>query len=323
MSTGEARPATGGPEAYEGIVVLGAPRSGTTLVRRLLDAHPAIVCPPETNLLSASSRFLDEQTSALGLRIGVVPGLSFAGFEEAEVLARLRALVFSFYRDLARRAGKPRWAEKTAFDIFHLDGIERLLGDSCRYVCVTRHGLDATCSMKELSDAMDLYLPELHDYVRRQASPLQAMAHAWADANRRLLTFMTAHQGECVALRYEDLIANPAAELTRVFDFLGEPVDVPRLLAAAFSGRTGVGLGDWKTYETSGLDRGSIGRGRDLPEDVRARLAPVLNPVLEDLGYERVSTGPAPLPDESQRRYRAMKMVQQMRSSRTAEAAGD
>ncbi|MCA9663328.1 MAG: sulfotransferase, partial [Myxococcales bacterium] len=31
-----------------GIIVLGAPRSGTTLLRRLLDAHPNIACPPET-----------------------------------------------------------------------------------------------------------------------------------------------------------------------------------------------------------------------------------------------------------------------------------
>ena len=44
------------------VVLLGFPRSGTTLLSRLLDAHPEISCPPETHLLSAASRFLSEQT---------------------------------------------------------------------------------------------------------------------------------------------------------------------------------------------------------------------------------------------------------------------
>jgi protein-tyrosine sulfotransferase len=108
---------------YEGIVVLGVPRSGTTLVRRLLNAHPRIACPPETNLLSAAARFLAEQRFAGGLSVGVIPGLDFAGFSEAEVLERFREFLFSFWREIARRAGKARWAEKTAVDVFHLDAI--------------------------------------------------------------------------------------------------------------------------------------------------------------------------------------------------------
>ncbi|HEY4117191.1 MAG TPA: sulfotransferase [Byssovorax sp.] len=32
---------------YEGAVILGPPRSGTTLLRRLVDAHPNLSCPPE------------------------------------------------------------------------------------------------------------------------------------------------------------------------------------------------------------------------------------------------------------------------------------
>ena len=66
----------------QGIVILGMPRSGTTLLRRLLDVHPAICCPPETNLLGAAARFLREETFAGGMAIGVLSGLSFAGIAE-------------------------------------------------------------------------------------------------------------------------------------------------------------------------------------------------------------------------------------------------
>jgi protein-tyrosine sulfotransferase len=34
-----------------GVVVLGFPRSGTTLLRRLLESHHDLCCPPETHLL--------------------------------------------------------------------------------------------------------------------------------------------------------------------------------------------------------------------------------------------------------------------------------
>ncbi len=93
------------PDAYEGVIVLGVPRSGTTLLRRLLDAHPDIACPPETNLIGAASRFLQEDRFAGGLSVGVVPGLHFCGFDEEigpDASARLRFLV------LARECGARR-----------------------------------------------------------------------------------------------------------------------------------------------------------------------------------------------------------------------
>jgi hypothetical protein len=284
-------------------------------MRRFLDAHPHIVCPPETNLLRACSRFLAEDQSALGLRIGVLSGLAFAGFPEEEVLRRLREFALGFFRSLAASAGKRRWAEKTAFDVFHLDQIEQLLGETCRFVCMSRNALDTVCSMKELSDEMDRYLVELHSYVRQYSSPLEAMAHAWAEANQRLLRFVSDHPDHCVLVRYEDLLETPDAVLTRIFDFLDEPADVSMVMEAAFAGGAQVGLGDWKTYETAGLNR-ARGAARNLAPDVVARIAPIVNPTMAQLGYEPVPA-PAPLsPEEARARYRAMKMVQQMQAAR-------
>jgi len=38
-------------------VVIGAPRSGTTMLRLMLDAHPDLAIPPETGFLSELSSF--------------------------------------------------------------------------------------------------------------------------------------------------------------------------------------------------------------------------------------------------------------------------
>ena len=298
-------------QSYEGIVVLGVPRSGTTLLRRLLNAHPNICCPPETNLLRAASRFLDEEPTG-AVPVGVVPGLAFSDVPETDVTRRLREFVFSFHRELTARSGKTRWAEKTAFDIFHIDNIERLLENSCRFVCVFRHGLDVVCSMKDLCDGMDRYLVELHDYIRAHASPYEAFAHAWVDSNQRLLQFIEDHPHRCVSLRYEDLLDDASTHLTRVFEFLGEPTDVPQLIETALGQTAAFGLGDWKTYDTKKLDRGSVDRWHELPKATITRLGEIVNPTLQALGYDTVATGrPANVQEEVQH-YRASLMVRQL-----------
>ena len=236
---------------------------------------------------------LHEDRTVAGLSVGVLPGLAFSGYSEVDLLSRVREFVFDFLRELAVREGKTRWAEKTAFDVFHIDAIERLLGGTCRFICVFRHGLDVVCSLKEMSDGMDRYLVELHEYICRYSSPHDAFAHAWVDCNRRLKQFMDDHPDLCVPLRYEDLLQDPATQLTRVLEFLGEPTDVDGLIARAFQG-VEVGLGDWKTYTTRGFDGGSVGRWKNLPEDRVAQLAEIINPTMELIGYEPVVAGPVP-----------------------------
>lgn len=285
-----------------GIIVLGAPRSGTTLVRRLLDAHPRIACPGETCLFSACARFLHTETVADGLEFGVINGLSFAGLERDEILSRLRDFAFGFHMDLARKEGKQRWAEKTAVDVFHLDRIEELCGDHVQYVCVVRHGLDVVCSLREFSDRGFTYLSEIHDYVREYPIVLEAFAHAWTDANASLLGFLERAGDNAVLLRYEDLIASPEAEVAKLFEFLDEDPDAG-IVERALARPKKTGLGDWKTYERSEIDAGSVERWKKLPPQLVSRLAGVCNPTLEAFGYEPLPVRGADSQAAARRRY--------------------
>jgi protein-tyrosine sulfotransferase len=285
-----------------GIVVLGMPRSGTTLLRRLLDAHPDIVCPAETNVLSACARFIREDTIAEGVRVGVLAGLGHAGFSRAAVLRRLREFAFGFHEDLARAAGKRRWAEKTAFDAFHIDAIEELCGDELQFICLIRNALDVVCSLHELSEKNHGYLPELHAYVRRYPNFYEAFAHCWVDLTSKLLGFVERRGSTALLVRYEDLVERPIEELTRLFTFLGEPFRA-ELIEAAMAKRDSLGLGDWKTYGKREIDPSTIGRGSELSVHTRGMIGRIVNPTLARSGYSAIPEAVEEDEARRQRRY--------------------
>jgi protein-tyrosine sulfotransferase len=300
------------PTSYEGIIVLGPPRSGTTLLRRLLGAHPNIACPPETNVFTAIGRFMQEDPIGEGVRLGPLSGLAFAGISPEDTLGRLRDLCFGFHRSIAAKQGKPRWASKTAWDCFYVDAIEQLCGAHARFVCIGRHGLDNVCSVQELCLKNESYQPEIHAYVRRHAFPLEAFAHMWVDLTQRLMSFAAAHPENALEIRYEDLIADTQGVMAKVFAFVGEPHD-PAIVERALENKDDVGLGDFKAYQKTSIDKASVGRSKQLSPYTRSQLGRIINPTLEAKGYAPVPLVAERSDEEARRRYEMGLLVQSLR----------
>lgn len=286
----------------EGIVILGCPRSGTTLLRRILDAHPSISAPGETYLLTSCARFLHHDRSVDGMKVGVINGLGFSGFGEEEIVHRLREFAFSFHREHCARQGKKRWAEKTAVDAFHVPEIERICGDRVRFVCVFRHGLDVVCSMSDWIGKLQSYPSELHPYIRAHPEMLVAFSHAWVDACQQLQAFVGRHPGDAIALRYEDLVSAPAQTMSRVFEFLGESWDAS-LLATAFDQEGTKGFSDWKTYSKSAVEVSSMERWKRLSQATLAGLVDIVNPTLVECGYDPIESQAGDSDEFARRRY--------------------
>lgn len=295
-----------------GIVILGVPRSGTTLLRRLLNAHENIASPGETFLLTAAARFLRGDTIVDGIDYGVVGGLKAAGFDEEEILDRLRALVFGFFDDIAERSGKRRWAVKTAVDGFYAEEIERLCKGRTKFVIVIRHGLDTALSLRDLCDANETYIRELHEYIVHYPRPLEAFAHAWADATGQLLDIAN-RAADSITIRYEDLVDDPEQTMSAIAAAVNEQW-ADSLIERALNEYAVAGLGDWKTYTRSGIDSSSVGRWNELSDFLLARLGPIVNPVLERAGYEPVELPAAGSADEAMRRYEISMMLNATRS---------
>jgi hypothetical protein len=146
--------------------------------------------------------------------------------------------------------------------------------------------------------------------------PLEAYTRAWVDGNARLLEFTRAHPDWCVQSRYEDLLADPEAELARVLDFLDESVPVAPLLQRAFAGVAAPGLGDWKVYETHGLHRNSVERWRGLDDWTVGHLAGIANPMLERLGYAPVTAPKTASAETARHSYELARAVASLQRSR-------
>ena len=299
---------------HDGIIVLGHPRSGTTLLRRLLDGHPRISCPGETHLLNACARFLHAEITADGLDMGVLSGLHFAGFEDTEVLARLREFALAFPREYARRQGKPRWAEKTAIDTFYIPRIEALCGDQVYFIGIIRHGLDVALSCRDLLDASGILLRELHRYVCRYPQLLEAFCHAWADTTRDLLAFADRHPDNVLLCRYEDLVGAPEETLRGLMDFVGEDYS-PQMLAGLDKAE-GLGMGDWKSYQSASVVDDRTGRWQGLSSIQLSTLGAIVNPLLAELDYPPVPVQTDAGPAAARRRYELSLMAHASRRQR-------
>ena len=205
-------------------VFIGAcPRSGTTLLRTMLNAHPDLAIPRETRFLpviwEARPRFGDLAEAAnrrkLGRaifrkgwtgarRLGVDPAVGIERLVAAPpTLGSLLGTCFQLY---AETTGKSRWGDKRPMYARYLDAIFAMFPDA-QFINVVRDPRAAVASMRKLEwfDGDIAPAVELWERSLRAVEP-------W---RRRL------RADQYVDIRYEDLVSDPAAALDRVTGFLG------------------------------------------------------------------------------------------------------
>ena len=190
------------------IVVGGCHRTGTSLVRRILDAHPRIHCGPE--VLFFRDFYGDYRDDPLRhLRFAETVRSILPEEEALDVLGR--ALV-EIHERAARRAGKVRWADKAPENALHTAEWERLLGERWLFVHVVRNPLDTVASMR---GRFPLTLPEdvagqVEHYRRYTAAGL---------------AFAGRHPERSFVLVYERLCSEPEQTLGALMTHLGEELD--------------------------------------------------------------------------------------------------
>jgi Sulfotransferase family len=135
--------------------VVGFGRSGNTLLRLLLDAHPELAIPPETDFVpvvayaQSAEEFLQGVLGHWRIRDLQVDADSIAREVRAlrpfDVGAALRVV----YRQYAAKFGKSRWGDKTPGYVRYMTLIASVLPEA-HFIHMIRDGRDAWVSIRDL-----------------------------------------------------------------------------------------------------------------------------------------------------------------------------
>lgn len=279
------------------LVIIGAPRSGTNMLRDVLTSFEGIGTWPcdEINYIwrHGNVRYPSDE----------IPADRATPAVEAYIRAR--------FEDIRRTQNAPIVIEKTCASCLRVPFINKVLPEA-RYVYIYRDGIDATGSAKlRWTAKLDIpYLIEKVRFVPLTDLPYYGLRYFWSriyrvfSREKRLafwgpkldnmdeilekhtLNEVCALQWQrCVEkadsdlaqieservirVRYEDFVSDPAPELERIFDFLGYKAPSDLIQGAV-----------------AGVSNGSLGKGRKaLGEEEVARLEALTGETLKRYGY--------------------------------------
>ena len=233
------------------VFILASVRSGSTLLRMMLNGHPQLHSPHELHITDLEVNFkagpAQKSFEALGLRCYELEGMLWD-----------RAM----HRELVK-SGKSFLVEKTPGNLFDWQRIAACWPDA-RYIFLRRHPASVAQSWHEAHPT----------YTQEQTA---ARVLRYMDALEAAHAELGGH-----VLRYEDLIADPAGELRRVCAFLELDWEPAMLEYGDTLGETvlGGGFGDWNDK----IRTGEVQPGRPLP--AADEIPAVLRPTCKAWGYE-------------------------------------
>ena len=205
-------------QTFRPLFIVGCPRSGTTWVQLLLSRHPAVATAPETQIFAYYlDHFLRQwrhEHEGPGRKQQGTAGLSrLLSQEEFEDLCRVSArLVLDKIQ--AGRPGAELVVEKSPRHALHAEFIRRLF-PGARFLHVVRDPRDTVASLLAAGRGWG------SGWAPRNAIEAARLWREHMEAARRVST----PAGGYREVRYEDLVAEPVAQLRGIVDWLGLDAD--------------------------------------------------------------------------------------------------
>jgi hypothetical protein len=194
--------------------IVGASRSGTTLLRMMLDSHPGLAIPHETHFIPEAvasvsvsvdprDRFLHTLRASRNWSDFHLDDDLFTQTIQELTPFDLGEALRTFYQLYAGRFGKTRWGDKTPPYVLFMTTIQSYLPEAS-FIHVIRDGRDVALSVRDL-----WFGPNSIDE-----------AAAWWVGRLRTARAQVAHLSAYLEVRYEDLVMDTDPTLKRICNFL-------------------------------------------------------------------------------------------------------
>jgi tetratricopeptide (TPR) repeat protein len=252
------------------VFLIGFPRSGTTLLDQVLNAHPALVTLEEKPVLDAVKRALEERPD------GYPEALATLAEDE---IAALRDIYFAELAKHLPEGPTPRSPAALVIDKMPLNAIDagliyRLFPEA-KTILALRHPCDVV-----LSGFMQAFRPNA---AMVRFSTLEGTAALYAQVMALWRRYAEILPLSALATRYEDLVADFPAETRRILDFLGLPWDDAVLSYRERAKTRAIATPSYHQVVQPIYAR-SVGRWRNYTEEM-APVLPVLRPFITAFGY--------------------------------------
>lgn len=262
------------------IFILCPARSGSTLLQRLVDHHPQLYGPPETNLVAVIDLLHEMcQTLHYGEDSKVVDDLW---------ISHSHRIIASLMDPSRIGAGAERWCDKSLTSARYAETLLKVF-PTAQFICLYRNCADVIQSCAETSRWGFGGNYGFEPYVQRMpANFVEALAAYWVDTTQLILNFETAHPECTLRVRYEDLVGGTDETLERIWSFLEvpSPEDETFIVDAVRQRRSLGTRGDHKVSFTTRVQSSSVGAGGTVPIGlVPEPLAWRANEFSQQLGY--------------------------------------
>lgn len=184
------------------IFIGGEGRSGTTLMRAMLNNHPKIACGPETHFLNDPDfqNLYNQIVAKYSHRI-----VEYDPSPEHAVSEMYAAMISSFFSKYARAHSKSRWADKTPHNVKSIDFLLKVFQGKMKFIHMIRDGRDVAASILEMDWG---------------PNTIEDAAYRW----KEIITNSRKHLGQdyFFELKYEDLVMDTENSLRRICAFVSE-----------------------------------------------------------------------------------------------------
>lgn len=228
------------------IIVGACHRSGTSLMRRILDTHSNISCPPEIKFFKDfyADYFNDDLK-----HLRFFSTLKKTGLSEKDLLKIHGQAFVKSHEALCLKNNKIRWADKNPENVLHLKEWTEILNGNFFFVLLVRNPHDTIASLLEAK--FEKTLPQ----------SFEDLVNMYLNYTNTGLNFAKQNPEKSIVIRYVDLVSEPEKTVTKLMDFVGENLE-SKMLTNFNNSKIKDGIEDPKVKKTKKIHSKSVGRGQ-------------------------------------------------------------